>query len=134
MLDFGSQYALLIARRVRDARVYAEVVPHTITPEEVRARGARGLILSGGPASVYAEGAPRCDPALLRMFPNRLEHDPSDLHTGREHASREDVVPIGLFYREENAGRYDDFSRVGLDLPAEAKLKAIRAELGRFAV
>ena len=67
VLDFGSQYALLIARRVREARVYAEVVPHTITPEEVKARGARGLILSGGPASVYAPGAPRCHEGLLRM-------------------------------------------------------------------
>ena len=67
VLDFGSQYALLIARRVREARVYAEVVPHTITPEEVLARGASGLILSGGPASVYAEGAPRCDEGLFRL-------------------------------------------------------------------
>jgi 2-oxoglutarate ferredoxin oxidoreductase subunit beta len=74
------------------------------------------------------------DPALLRMFPNRLEHDPSDLHTGREHASREDVVPIGLFYRNESAGRYDDLSQVGLHLASQAKLEAIHEELGRFAI
>ena len=67
VLDFGSQYAMLIARRVREARVYAEVVPHTITAEAVKARGASGLILSGGPASVYADGAPRCDEELLRL-------------------------------------------------------------------
>jgi len=67
VLDFGSQYSLLIARRVREARVYAEVVPHNITPDEVRRRGACGLILSGGPASVYAEGAPRCDEGIFRL-------------------------------------------------------------------
>jgi len=65
ILDFGSQYTQLIARRVRDSRVYCEIFPHDVTPEELRARNVVGLILSGGPASVYEEGAPQIDAALL---------------------------------------------------------------------
>jgi len=67
VLDFGGQYAQLIARRVRDARVYSELVSHRITPEEVRRRNPFALILSGGPASVYADNAPRIDPALFEL-------------------------------------------------------------------
>jgi GMP synthase (glutamine-hydrolysing) len=67
VLDFGSQYAHLIARRVREQHVFCEIVRHDISAEEVRARGARGLIFSGGPASVYEPGAPHCDPALLEL-------------------------------------------------------------------
>ena len=67
VLDFGAQYTQLIARRVREARVYSEIVPHDISPEEVEEKGAGGLILSGGPASVYAEGAPRCDEGIFRL-------------------------------------------------------------------
>jgi GMP synthase (glutamine-hydrolysing) len=67
VLDLGGQYSQLIARRVRECRVYSELVPHTITPEAVRARDPHALILSGGPASVYAEGAPRVDPALFDL-------------------------------------------------------------------
>jgi GMP synthase (glutamine-hydrolysing) len=59
VVDFGAQYAQLIARRVRECHVYSEVVPHTITAEEIRARAPRAVILSGGPSSVYAEGAPQ---------------------------------------------------------------------------
>jgi GMP synthase (glutamine-hydrolysing) len=59
VVDFGAQYAQLIARRVREARVYSEIVPHTITAEEIRARRPKAVILSGGPSSVYAEGAPQ---------------------------------------------------------------------------
>jgi GMP synthase (glutamine-hydrolysing) len=59
VVDFGAQYAQLIARRVREARVYSEVVPHTITAQELRARNPKAVILSGGPSSVYAEGAPQ---------------------------------------------------------------------------
>ena len=66
-LDFGGQYAQLIARRVREARVYSELVSHRVTPEEVRARNPYALILSGGPASVYAERAPRMDPAIFEL-------------------------------------------------------------------
>ena len=59
VVDFGAQYAQLIARRVRECHVYSEIVPHTITAEEVRARAPKAVILSGGPSSVYAEGAPQ---------------------------------------------------------------------------
>ena len=55
VLDFGAQYAQLIARRVREARVFSEIVPRDITADEVRERDAVGIILSGGPSSVYAE-------------------------------------------------------------------------------
>ena len=67
VLDLGGQYAQLIARRVRDARVYSELVPHGIGPEEIRRRRPAALVLSGGPASVYAEGAPRVDPGLFEL-------------------------------------------------------------------
>jgi len=67
VLDFGAQYAQLIARRVREARVYSEIVPYDITAEEVERRAPAALILSGGPASVYAEGAPHMDPAVLGL-------------------------------------------------------------------
>jgi GMP synthase (glutamine-hydrolysing) len=66
IVDFGAQYTQLIARRVREARVYCEIVPHTATWRELRQRHPKGLILSGGPASVYAPGAPRCDPKLVQ--------------------------------------------------------------------
>ncbi|MBA3788065.1 MAG: glutamine-hydrolyzing GMP synthase [Actinobacteria bacterium] len=67
VLDLGGQYAQLIARRVRDARVYSELVPHTLSAVEARRRNPRALILSGGPASVYSEGAPRIDEELYRL-------------------------------------------------------------------
>jgi GMP synthase (glutamine-hydrolysing) len=67
VLDLGGQYSQLIARRVRECRVYSELVGHGVTPEEVRARNPLALILSGGPASVYAEGAPRIDPRLYEL-------------------------------------------------------------------
>jgi GMP synthase (glutamine-hydrolysing) len=67
VVDFGAQYAQLIARRVREAHVYSEIVPHTITAEEIRARNPVGVIFSGGPASVHQEGAPRIDPAVYEL-------------------------------------------------------------------
>ena len=65
VVDFGAQYAQLIARRVREARVYSEIVPHTMSVEQMLAKGPKAIILSGGPSSVYAEGAPSLDSALL---------------------------------------------------------------------
>ncbi|MBD8044066.1 glutamine-hydrolyzing GMP synthase [Arthrobacter sp. Sa2BUA2] len=65
VVDYGAQYAQLIARRVREADVYSEVVPHTYSTEALLAKNPAAIILSGGPSSVYAEGAPKIDPALF---------------------------------------------------------------------
>ncbi|SDH41370.1 GMP synthase (glutamine-hydrolyzing) [Arthrobacter subterraneus] len=65
VVDYGAQYAQLIARRVREADVYSEIVPHTLSTQELLARKPAAIILSGGPSSVYAEGAPRIDPELF---------------------------------------------------------------------
>ncbi|MFS0897695.1 glutamine-hydrolyzing GMP synthase [Mycolicibacterium litorale] len=67
VIDFGAQYAQLIARRVREARVFSEVVPHTASVEEIKAKDPQAIVLSGGPASVYADGAPQLDPALFDL-------------------------------------------------------------------
>src|SRR6059058_2357222 len=67
VLDYGGQYSQLIARRVRECGVFSELVPHHVGAEEVARRRPRGLILSGGPASVYADGAPALDPGLLEL-------------------------------------------------------------------
>jgi GMP synthase (glutamine-hydrolysing) len=67
VLDYGGQYSQLIARRVRECGVFSELLPHHVGAEEVRRRRPKGLILSGGPASVYAEGAPRLDRELLGL-------------------------------------------------------------------
>jgi len=67
VLDFGSQYAQLIARRVRQQQVYCEIVRHDLAAERIRALAPLGIILSGGPASVYERGAPKCDPAIFRL-------------------------------------------------------------------
>jgi GMP synthase (glutamine-hydrolysing) len=64
VLDFGSQFAQLIARRVRELDVYSELLPHDTTYDELERRGARAIILSGGPNSVYDQGAPKPDPAI----------------------------------------------------------------------
>ncbi|MDU2058966.1 MAG: gamma-glutamyl-gamma-aminobutyrate hydrolase family protein, partial [Dermabacter sp.] len=65
VVDFGAQYAQLIARRVREANIYSEVVPNSMSASEILAKNPKALILSGGPSSVYADGAPKLDPALL---------------------------------------------------------------------
>jgi GMP synthase (glutamine-hydrolysing) len=65
VIDFGAQYAQLIARRVREANVYSEIVPHTWTTEQILEKDPAAVILSGGPSSVYADGAPAVDPDLF---------------------------------------------------------------------
>ncbi len=67
VLDFGAQYGQLIARRVRDLHVYSEIVPCDISAEELSEMAPSAIILSGGPASVYAEDAPSVDPALFDL-------------------------------------------------------------------
>ena len=67
VVDLGAQYAQLIARRVRECRVYSEIVPHDLPISDLKAKRPAGLILSGGPASVYEPGAPEVDPEVFRL-------------------------------------------------------------------
>ena len=71
VLDFGGQYCHLIARRIRENEVYSEIVPHNVTPEKIREinekLNVKGLILSGGPLSVYEEDSPRLNPEILNL-------------------------------------------------------------------
>jgi GMP synthase (glutamine-hydrolysing) len=67
VVDYGAQYAQLIARRVRECKVYSEIIPHETPAEEIRKRAPSGLILSGGPMSVYEDGAPDIDPAVFDL-------------------------------------------------------------------
>jgi GMP synthase (glutamine-hydrolysing) len=67
VLDFGGQYSHLITRRVRECEVYSELLPYTAKPQELLDLKAKGIVLSGGPASVYDQGAPKCDPEIFRL-------------------------------------------------------------------
>lgn len=67
VVDFGSQYTQLIVRRVRECRVYSELVPHTLPASALRRPGLKGVILSGGPSSVYSPSSPRCDPEVFNL-------------------------------------------------------------------
>jgi GMP synthase (glutamine-hydrolysing) len=67
ILDFGSQYTQLIARRVRECQIYSEIHPYSMEMEKVKAFSPKGIVLSGGPASVYGNGAPLCDPGLFEL-------------------------------------------------------------------
>ena len=67
IIDFGSQYNQLIARRVRESRVYCQLVPPSVSADEIRRISAKGIILSGGPASIYQKGSPKCNADIFRM-------------------------------------------------------------------
>ncbi len=67
VLDFGSQYSQLIARRIRECKVYSRIVPFNTSVDAIRAEAPAGIILSGGPASVYQENAPKCDPEIFNL-------------------------------------------------------------------
>src|SRR5881396_2390238 len=67
VVDLGAQYAQLIARRGRECHVYSEIVPHDMPIPDVRAMRPAGIVLSGGPASVYEEGAPAVDPRIFDL-------------------------------------------------------------------
>ncbi|RYM05205.1 glutamine-hydrolyzing GMP synthase [Sporolactobacillus sp. THM7-7] len=67
VMDFGGQYNQLIARRIRDLGVYSELLPNTLIAEQIKEKKPKGIIFSGGPSSVYDEGAPKCDPAIFDL-------------------------------------------------------------------
>src|SRR5688572_33415893 len=67
VLDFGSQYTQLIGRRIREANVYSEILPFNASLDTIRKHEPKGIVLSGGPDSVYEQGAPACDPAIYDL-------------------------------------------------------------------
>jgi len=67
ILDFGSQYGQLIARRVRELNVFCQIVRNDISAKRIKELNPKGIILSGGPASVYEDGAPKCDPEIFKL-------------------------------------------------------------------
>src|SRR3982750_4881718 len=67
ILDFGSQYTQVIARRIRELQVYSEVVPFNLPASEIKKLSPNGIVLSGGPASVYDKGAPQIDPEIFSL-------------------------------------------------------------------
>jgi len=86
------------------------------------------MLLLGG------ENGANLDPAVAKIFKNQQEHDVSDIHAARELAEREDLVPIGIFYRNPDAPLYDEYTNHGLEMPVQQKLEALDRELDRFAV
>jgi GMP synthase (glutamine-hydrolysing) len=101
VLDYGGQYSQLIARRVRECGVYSELLPHHVGAEEVRRRRPKGLILSGGPASVYADGAPRLEPELLELGVPVLGICYGMQLIARELGGRVEGAEVGEFGRSE---------------------------------
>jgi GMP synthase-like glutamine amidotransferase len=93
ILDFGSQYAQLIARRVREKGVYSELVRPDIPAEDLKKLNPKGIILSGGPSSVYEPNAPKCDPKIFDLGPadprHLLRHAAWRLRPGRRGQARQ---------------------------------------------
>ena len=105
VVDLGGQYSQLIARRVREARVYSELVSHRSTVEEIRRRNPVALILSGGPASVYADGAPKVDPAIFELGVPTLGICYGMQLMAQELGGRVDRTGAGEFGKVEHARR-----------------------------
>ncbi len=101
VLDFGGQYSQLIARRVRECGVFSELLPHHVGLEEVKRRRPKGVILSGGPASVYEEGAPALDRALLELGVPVLGICYGMQLIARELGGRVEAAEVGEFGRSE---------------------------------
>src|SRR4051794_32770585 len=101
VLDYGGQYSQLIARRVRELGVFSELLPHHVGADEVARRSPCGLILSGGPASVYAEGAPALDPRLLELGIPVLGICYGMLLLARELGGRVESAEVGEFGRSD---------------------------------
>jgi GMP synthase (glutamine-hydrolysing) len=101
VLDFGGQYSQLIARRVRECGVFSELLPHHVGASEVRRRRPKGVILSGGPASVYEEGAPPLDPELLELGVPVLGICYGMQLLAREMGGRVDGSEVGEFGRSQ---------------------------------
>jgi len=101
VLDFGGQYSQLIARRVRECGVFSELLPHHVGLEEVKRRRPKGVILSGGPASVYEEGAPALDRALLELGVPVLGICYGMQLIARELGGRVESAEVGEFGRSE---------------------------------
>ena len=80
------------------------------------------------------ENGIKIDPAVARIYPNQVSHDPSDLPEALRIAQQEDVLPIGLFFRDPDRPRYEEVSEYGLDMTVEEKLTALNKELDRFAI
>lgn len=119
VLDYGGQYSQLIARRVRELGVYSELLPHHVGAEEVRRRKPKGLILSGGPASVYAPDAPALDPQLLELGIPVLGICYGMQLITRALGGRVEGAEVGEFGRSELTVR--EPGRLLADLPREQK-------------
>src|SRR4051812_17889707 len=117
VLDYGGQYSQLIARRVRECGVFSELLPYHVGAEEVRRRNPRGLILSGGPASVYADGAPRLEPELLELGIPVLGICYGMQLLARELGGRVEGAEVGEFGRSDLVVR--EPGRLLAGLPAE---------------
>jgi GMP synthase (glutamine-hydrolysing) len=117
VLDYGGQYSQLIARRVRECGVFSELLPHDVALEEIRRRAPRGLILSGGPASVYADEAPRLRTELLDLGIPVLGICYGMQAMARELGGRVELAEAGEFGRSEL--RVREPGRLFAGLPAE---------------
>jgi GMP synthase (glutamine-hydrolysing) len=117
VLDYGGQYSQLIARRVRELGVFSELLPHHVGAQAVAQRRPKGLILSGGPASVYADGAPRLDPALLELGIPVLGICYGMQLITRELGGRVEGADVGEFGRSDLSVR--EPGRLLAELPAE---------------